>query len=231
VKAGMVMENENLIKEKLRILQERRSIRKFQTRAVPKTVLLDIIRYATFAPSATNRQGWKFILITDSSLKQTLVDAGASVLINDAPYGILVVYEKTIRGIHYHDDYQSAAACIQNLLLAAQAYGLGACWICHLPPQSFIRKLLNIPPNYSPMAYILIGYPETSPVKSVPRKFSLEEIVFENQFSQVALTRSSRRIVWFERLLIWVYYRLPIWIRKIYVNKVVERKFTKQFDN
>lgn len=218
--------------EKLRILQERRSIRKFKPDQVPKSVLLDLISYATLAPSATNKQGWRFIIVIDPSFKQKLVDAGGSILINKAPCGILVVYENTTRNIQYHDDLQSAAACIQNLLLAAQAYGLGACWICTLPTKSFLIKLFNISSNYSPIAYVLLGYPSSKTIENIPRKNLLEEIVFENCFPRQNLAmKHSRVVLYIERLLIWIYGRLPIVIKKRYVNKIIDRKFTKKFEN
>ncbi len=226
------MLNEDRVKAKLSILCERRSIRKFKPDQVPNPVLMDLLKYATLAPSATNRQAWRFIIVNDSSLKQKIVEAGGSVLIKKAPCGVLVTYENTTRNIRYHDDIQSAAACIQNLLLAAHGYGLGACWICTLPPASFLRKLFKIPSNYSPIAYILLGYPMSEVIKNVPRNNLLEEIVSENCFPNRGIgVKRSKLMLYIERLLIWVYDSLPIFIKKKFVNRIVDRKFTKKFDN
>ena len=58
-------------------LRTRRSIRRFKTDPVPDSVLRDILHTATFAPSAHNRQPWRFIVLTDSSAKTHLSDAMA----------------------------------------------------------------------------------------------------------------------------------------------------------
>ena len=58
-------------------LRTRRSIRRFKTDHVPDSVLRDILHTATYAPSAHNRQPWRFIVLTDSSAKKHLSDAMA----------------------------------------------------------------------------------------------------------------------------------------------------------
>ena len=58
-------------------LRTRRSIRRFKTDPVPDSVLRDILHTATFAPSAHNRQPWRFIVLTDSSAKAHLSNAMA----------------------------------------------------------------------------------------------------------------------------------------------------------
>jgi coenzyme F420-0:L-glutamate ligase / coenzyme F420-1:gamma-L-glutamate ligase len=56
-------------------LQTRRSIRRFKAYPVPDSVIQDILATATFAPSAHNRQPWRFVVLTDSSVKEKLADA------------------------------------------------------------------------------------------------------------------------------------------------------------
>jgi len=74
---------------------------------------------------------------------------------------------------------QSVAAAIQNVLLAAHAMGLGACWFCAplFCPET-VRKVLNIPSGLEPQALITLGYSAERPHRP-PRK-SLEEIVHVN---------------------------------------------------
>ena len=220
------------IKEILHILNARRSIRKFKPDPIPRSILMELLKYATYAPSATNRQAWRFIIVNDSALRNKIVDAGGSILINKAPCGILVTYENTTRNIRYRDDIQSAAACIQNLLLAVKAFGLGACWICTLPPKPFLRKLFKIPSNFSPIAYILLGYPTNKTLKHVARKNLLDHIVAVNRFPNQALTKPKSKLgLYIERFLVWVYDILPICLKKSFVNKIVDKTFTKKFEN
>ena len=58
-------------------LRTRRSIRRFKPDPVPDSVIQDILTTATFAPSAHNRQPWRFVVLTDLSVKQKLADAMA----------------------------------------------------------------------------------------------------------------------------------------------------------
>lgn len=58
-------------------LRTRRSIRRFKPDPVPDSVIQNILTTATFAPSAHNRQPWRFVVLTDSSVKQNLADAMA----------------------------------------------------------------------------------------------------------------------------------------------------------
>lgn len=64
------MTNINLIN----FLQTRRSIRRFKPDVVPDSVINNILLTATFAPSAHNRQPWRFVVVTDSSVKKHLAD-------------------------------------------------------------------------------------------------------------------------------------------------------------
>lgn len=56
-------------------LRSRRSIRRFKPDPVPDSAIREILHTATFAPSAHNRQPWRFVVVTDSSVKQTLAEA------------------------------------------------------------------------------------------------------------------------------------------------------------
>jgi len=71
---------------------------------------------------------------------------------------------------------QSAAAGIQNLLLAASAHGLGACWCCApLFCAGVVRRALGLPSEFMPQALVTIGYPAHTP--PVPPRKPLDEIV------------------------------------------------------
>jgi coenzyme F420-0:L-glutamate ligase/coenzyme F420-1:gamma-L-glutamate ligase len=61
----------------LEILKQRRSIRKYQNRQIPRETLLQILETAAFAPSAHNAQPWRFIALTESQQKNTLANAMA----------------------------------------------------------------------------------------------------------------------------------------------------------
>lgn len=124
----------------LTIINSRRSVRNFTAEPVDKNLIAKIIDVATRAPSACNIQGWHFIAVDDEKIKQELVDRGGSIIIKNAPTGILVLYDNRTKDTEYNDYIQSAAAAIENLILAATYYELSSCWLCHLPTKRQLKK-------------------------------------------------------------------------------------------
>lgn len=196
----------------VKIIKERRSIRRYLLKNVPQEIIARIIDAARWAPSAHNAQPWRFLVIFDPEVKRRLAEAMASDWLRDlerdsvppeeakrlteesikrfseAP--VLIIAAITMREMHRYPDRrrqkfehlmatQSLAAAIQNLLLAAHAEGLGACWFCApLFCQEIVRRVLGMPLDVEPQALITIGYPAESP-EPPPRK-PLKEIAFKN---------------------------------------------------
>ena len=78
---------------------------------------------------------------------------------------------------------ESLGAGLENLLLTANASGLGACWYC-APAfcKDIVRKVLKIPESVEPSALIILGYPDESP--PVPPKKELKEYCYLNRYGQ-----------------------------------------------
>jgi len=215
----------------LKFLGKRRSVRKFKDEKIPAEIIQKLIECATLAPSSCNKQSWRFIVVDNPEIKEKIVDGGSSNLINSAPCGILVTYSNlTINNI-YHDDIQSAAAATENLLLAAANLDLGACWICNLPTKRYLRNLLNIPSNYSPVAYVLLGYPEKIKTINIPRKIKLEKIIAYNKFPDIITEENIPKYILIKQFITWVYRNSPVIIKKKILNKFIDKNFTKKFDN
>jgi nitroreductase len=212
-------------------IKTRRSIRKFKREPVSMDLLNNVIEMATWAPSATNRQGWRFIIIDDPQIKQKIINNGGAVIINNSPCGILVVYDERTRNLQYQDFFQSGAAAIQNLLLAAHNYGLGSCWVCHLPTRAALRRILKIPKGFSPIAYILIGYKEKEPAE-MPRKYPLDSLIGHNTFNYEGIQeKGNTSKIFLVNILIKVYHLTPISIKRRFLNKFIDKNFVKKFDN
>ncbi len=107
---------------------------------------------------------------------------------------IVIVPCLTMAEMHHYPDkrrqkieflmgVQSVAAAIENMLLAAHAMGLGACWFCAplFCPES-LRKVLNIPSSFEPQALITVGY--TAYRQEPPSRKPLKEIVHLNGWSE-----------------------------------------------
>jgi nitroreductase len=167
----------------LECIEQRRSVRKFLEKEVDGDLIKEIIRLGTTAPTACNRQAWRFIVITEKDVKKKIKNKiEGSPVIMRAPVGILVLYNKFTMNLEYPDNIESAAACIENMLLAATSFNLGSCWINHLPSQRYLRNILQIPERYQIIAYIAVGYPAALP-KKVTRKYeNVDELISYNKF-------------------------------------------------
>jgi coenzyme F420-0:L-glutamate ligase/coenzyme F420-1:gamma-L-glutamate ligase len=178
------------------IVRGRRSIRRYAERPVDQAIVERLLTAATWAPSAHNRQPWRFAVIDDSDIKERLAEAMNAVLRADlaadglppdqiaaqaarrrarlthAP--ILILLCMTMADMDdYPDDKrhhaewmmatQSVALAGQNLLLAAHAEGLGACWLCApLFCPDVVRDTLGLPQDWEPQAFISLGWPDES---------------------------------------------------------------------
>jgi len=213
------------------LIKSRRSIRRFQKRNIPPEIIIQVIEAACWAPSACNIQGWRFIVVDDEAKKQKIVDYGGSISILNSQVGILILYDNRTKNTEYHDDIQSAAAAIENLILYAHSIGLGTCWICHLPSKHQLRKIFNIPSFFSPIAYILLGYPEKE-TSVVPRKHTPKFLISSNTFSPKTTVDNPREEkVLLKKILMKLYFIVPVFIKKMWLNKFIDKKFVKKFEN
>jgi len=213
------------------LIKTRRSIRLFQDKKIDRSTAKKIIEMATYAPSACNIQGWRFIVIDDQAKKQEIVDSGGSINIKRAPLGVLVLYNNRTKNTEYQDNIQSAAAAIQNMLLTIHNLGLGACWTCHLPSKKQLRKIFNIPNVMSPIAYIIIGYKKNE-ITAMPRKHSLDEIVGFNEFSSnINVKDMEQSNLLIKKILTKTYRLMPVFIKRKWLNQYLDKNFVKKFKN
>jgi nitroreductase len=146
----------------------RRSVRRFLPQAVSEAAISDLLAAAMAAPSACNRRPWAFMVLTDPERLATV----AALLPNGgflatAPLGIVVLGD--LDRAHAGElSYllQDCSAAIQNLLLAAPALGLGACWLgVHPRPDRMagLRALFALPETIVPVSVIALGVPAENP--------------------------------------------------------------------
>ena len=113
--------------EVLKAIINRRTIRRFKPNPIDEEILQMILEAGRWAPSFSNLQPWKFIVIKDQDLKNALDKAAReSVLhlsMNEAPVVILVCVDRRIDPLHA---IEAGAAATQNMTLATHSLGLGA---------------------------------------------------------------------------------------------------------
>jgi len=185
------------------VIKERRSCRAFLPEPVPENAIAQMLEAAVWAPSPMNAQPWEFVVISSREIKEKIhaeaeqqrklleeksgwkwlgryqVDflLSAPVLIavigNPAKTGADKFLAGEIAGMGYQ---HACAAAVQNMLLAAQALGLGSLWYTLFDANS-VRVILDIDPSKVPLALVCIGKP-AGRLLQTPRKNALEKTVF-----------------------------------------------------
>jgi nitroreductase len=157
--------------EAIKALKTRRSKRKFLSTPVTKKVVEDIIDCGRLAPSALNIQPVEFIVVTKAKIRKRIAEmANHGRFIAEAPVCIAVFSRQT----KYYLEDGSAAS--ENILLAAHAHGLGACWVAgnKKPYAEKVRQLLGAPQDFKLISLIPMGYSEEQPK---PTKRKLKDFV------------------------------------------------------
>lgn len=155
----------------LAIIKKRRSIRVFKKDKIPEKILKDIVDCGRVAPTARNLQPWKFVIITKSfNLEKIAETTDHGKFLAQAPSCILVFCQDTK---YYLED---GCAATQNILIAAQSYGIGSCWIAgdKKPYAEKIGQIVNAPEGWKLVSVIALGYPAENPC---PSKKSIDEVL------------------------------------------------------
>ena len=168
--------------ELLDLIKRRQSQRTYTDRPVEKEKLLRCIEAARLAPSANNSQPWKFIIIDDPQLKDTVAGLTTTKMIpmnqftKQAPVHVAVVREKTnlttVVGRALKDkNYPliDIGITTAHFCLQATAEGLSTCIIGWFDEKK-IKVLLHIPKELRLELLILVGYPPTNEIRNKKRK-------------------------------------------------------------
>ena len=141
----------------------RRSIRRYQKEAVPEELVNELLQAAMNAPSARNEQPWHFIVIQQRKVLDEVPKVHPySNMLREAPLAIVVCADLRLAGDEAYW-VQDCSAATENILIAAQAKGLGAVWLGIYPRDNrvkSIQNLLALPQHIIPLSIISIGYPD-----------------------------------------------------------------------
>lgn len=172
-------------------LRTRRSVRVYRKDPVPRDVLCRVLEATRWAPTATNRQPVKWVVVEDAARVRALAgmvvdglrtipyftravqawEAGMDMVLRSAPH-VIVAYAST-------EGFEPATDCTIALTyveLAAHAHGLGTCWAGVLMAAARLKKeipkFLDIPPGNRICAAMMLGYPKYD-YKRVPQRNEL----------------------------------------------------------
>lgn len=159
-------------------IRTRRSVRKFTDEPVDRVLIDEILEAARWAPSGLNNQPWRFVIIQDQAIRQSLAELTKyGKIIQNAPACIAVFID---RDAMYNEvkDHQGMGACMENMLLAAHALGLGAVWLGEILNRSEeARETLGVASSMDLMAVAAIGHPSASSHKS--ERKPLDELILK----------------------------------------------------
>lgn len=155
----------------------RKSVRAYLDKEVEKEKIDWMLRAGMAAPSGKDIRPWEFVLVTD----RVVLDSMAAVLpyakmLTQARYAIVVCGDVAQSSYWYLD----CSAAAQNILLAAEAQGLGAVWTAAYPYEDrirIVRKYTELPGNIVPLCVIPFGYPATA--QEPKQKFDEKKIHYD----------------------------------------------------
>ena len=144
----------------LQTLLNRKSVRNYTDKEVPQDVVEQLLRAGMAAPSSRDRRPWHFIVISDKDILENLGGQlkNASCL-KDANKAIVVCGDDQLSDNCWFLD---CSAVTQNILIAAEAMGLGAVWTAVYPYEDrteVINKAFGLAANIHPLSIIPLGYP------------------------------------------------------------------------
>jgi len=175
------------------LVRARRSIRRYLPRPVEREKVLACLEAARLAPSASNAQVWRFLVIDDPHLKKEFAEKAFSGIYSqtkfaaDAPVLILLLAKLDIITHRIGRQIQKVPFFLidigiagEHLVLQAEELGLGTCWIGWFHTRK-ARAFFKIPRKYKIVSLLAMGYPEKKAVGEKKRKL-LEDIAWFNSF-------------------------------------------------
>jgi len=150
----------------------RRSIRKFKPTPVTKEQTRALLEAAMLSPSACNTRPWRFIAITNRQAMDKLADVHPwAKMLHTAQLAIIIValpgkQENVMDGLPLGFYPQDCAAAAQNILIQAEALGLGSCWCGVYPKEATmaaVAPIAGMAPDEIPFCIIAIGEKDQSP--------------------------------------------------------------------
>jgi len=188
-------------------MDQRRTVREFDTRSIPLQVMEKIILTASTAPSGAHKQPWTFCLISDSGIKKKIRDAAEEEekisyssrmpenwksdlkplgttwekpFLEEAPY-LIVVFKQSYgmeNGQKVQHYYVNESVGIACGFLIAAIHHAGLVAVTHTPsPMNFLSEILERPFNEKPYLLIPVGYPKAETYVPDIQRKSLEEII------------------------------------------------------
>jgi len=168
-------------------IRSRQSVRSYLDKPVQQDTLDELFEAARLAPSAGNRQEWRFVAVTDPEMRMKLARAAAGqAFVGEAACVIAACAETDGHAMRcgqlsYPID---VAIAIDHMTLRAVELGLGTCWIGAFSEDE-VKKLLGIPAHVRVVELLTVGYPRDARVREKSR-FEKEKIAFYGTWGKIS---------------------------------------------
>lgn len=144
------------------LIRTRCSIRKYHENKVNRTLLNEVVNAGRLAPSATNKQPWKFVVIDNDDMLDKIKSTYPRDWFSKVPVMMIIYGNHDVSWKRSFDNKDhcdiDVAIAIDHMTLMATELGLGTCWVCHFNPE-IINELIPTDENWEPIAILTIGYP------------------------------------------------------------------------
>ncbi|MGB9749808.1 MAG: nitroreductase family protein [Caldisericia bacterium] len=157
----------------LEIIKTRRSVRSYKKEKIKEEEILKIIEAGRWAPSASNNQPWRFIIVQNEESIKRIGDACKILTINsfieNSPLIIIIYTEKKHRWVDL-----DCGMCAQNMMLEAHSLGIGSCFVGAFREKK-IKEIINLPEEFNIIGLITFGYKESE--KEISPRLDLENLI------------------------------------------------------
>jgi nitroreductase len=163
----------------LELLKNRRSIRKYSETPVEQEKIEKCLEAARWAPSASNKQPWEFIIVKQKATREELANLHPyAKFVSESPLIFIPLTNPVIHPKYHQSD---TALATLRFMLMAYSLDLGTCWagVIGTTFELNIKKLLNIPEHLNVLALVAVGYPAQE--RESTRK-TLESLVHYEKF-------------------------------------------------
>ena len=161
----------------LEVLKSRRSIRSYQDKMPEKELIAQIVEAGTYAPTGMGKQSPIIVAVTNRDTRDQLAEMNAKIMgVNTDPFYGAPVVLVVLADKQYPTYLYDGSLVMGNLMNAAQAVGLGSCWIhrakevFETPEGKALLKEWGIEGDYEGIGNCIIGYSAQETPQSKPRK-------------------------------------------------------------
>lgn len=164
--------------------RRRRSVRSYQEKEIPEGKFERVMDTVRMAPSANNKQDWRFVVVRDEDRKEMICEAARNQrFIKEAPIVVAGVATEPeyVMSCDIPGGIVDVAIALDHLSLKAAEEGLGTCWIGAFD-QERVKGILNIPEDCEVVSLMTVGYPVRSLEEEDKDRKELEEIVSYDTF-------------------------------------------------